>query len=93
MLIIFSCLYIFYILCSLKWLSYKRLTPEEVHFSGAALLDSDEMTDTDLKEENPELPLFAPEPSLLHHRCPADPWGTYCGSLLYLAAWNYILVT
>ncbi len=38
--------------------SYKRLTPEEVHFSGAALLDSDEMTDTDLKEENPELPLL-----------------------------------
>ncbi|KTF89339.1 hypothetical protein cypCar_00017799 [Cyprinus carpio] len=38
--------------------SYKRLTPEEVNFAGAALLDPDETTDTDLKEVNPELPLL-----------------------------------
>ncbi|XP_042590642.1 lysosomal alpha-glucosidase-like [Cyprinus carpio] len=42
--------------------SYKRLTPEEVHFSGAALLDPDESTDTDLKEEHPELPLLPQSP-------------------------------
>uniref|UniRef100_A0A671MGB4 Lysosomal alpha-glucosidase-like n=1 Tax=Sinocyclocheilus anshuiensis TaxID=1608454 RepID=A0A671MGB4_9TELE len=42
--------------------SYKRLTPEEVHFSGAALLDPDESTDMDLKEEHPELPLLPQSP-------------------------------
>lgn len=49
-----------YLLYTLKFemVSYKRLTPEEVNFSGAALLDPDETTDTDLKEVNPELPLL-----------------------------------
>ncbi|KTF87957.1 hypothetical protein cypCar_00004588, partial [Cyprinus carpio] len=45
-----------------EMVSYKRLTPEEVHFSGAALLDPDESTDTDLKEEHPELPLLPQSP-------------------------------
>lgn len=42
--------------------SYERLTPEEVHFSGAALLDNDESTDADLKEGDPELPLLPQSP-------------------------------
>lgn len=42
--------------------SYKRLTPEEVHFSGAALLDPDESTDADGKEVDPELPLLPQNP-------------------------------
>lgn len=44
--------------------SYKRLTPEEVHFSGAALLDPppDDSTDPEVKELDPELPLLPQRP-------------------------------
>ncbi|XP_076839543.1 lysosomal alpha-glucosidase [Brachyhypopomus gauderio] len=44
--------------------SYKRLNPEEVHFSGAPLLEAppDDSGDSEAKAEDPELPLLARRP-------------------------------
>ncbi|GAA6075632.1 lysosomal alpha-glucosidase [Tachysurus ichikawai] len=43
--------------------SYKRLTPEDVHFSGVPLLQSaDDLQDSELKVEDSERPLLARKP-------------------------------
>lgn len=70
--------------------SYKRLTPEEVHFSGAALLDPspDESTDPEVKELDPELPLLPQRP-----RCSITAGLLTLGGLILVLSCVWLLGT
>nr|XP_055062025.1 lysosomal alpha-glucosidase [Misgurnus anguillicaudatus] len=70
--------------------SYKRLTPEEVHFSGAALLDPphDETTDPQVREVDAEMPLLPRS-----HRCSATAGLLTLGGLIVALSCVWLLGT